>query len=551
MNLLKLIFAPHKLIEAFTFYADGGIGEAALIGAAVGGGTALVTGNDPLRGALLGGVTGGLGGAAFGGAGAAAGAAGGATTAAANPAFMGAVQDTLGTNLAAQAAAAPIAQTTAGIAGNIPTDVFGLANYTGAAAPSFSAANVGTQAVNDVLAPATQVFNPDLLKSSLGTNFADLPVNAPQAGMLDRLGNWYGGLSTGEKIGLGIAGGVAMNSLGQPTQVEVPPEEENPYGLATFNRSKFKPYTPTPNVYKPAGYAAGGIAAAVPSNMFPQGMQQNAQYAVPSQMPTSSEVVNADYDPLTNPYTGQMTGMAEGGQTELKPSGAPSQNVATRTAIDNYLAGRMTRDVAPPAQPIPVEPAAPPAPATPTQAELAQLALAQQYGMNGKGGVRAYNGMGGPVYPNGMYPNGMYGKGAGAMYSQPAAARDTYVSKNFQPYNPQAAVVNPNVYRPGYAAGGSIESSLGGYASGGNPRLLKGPGDGMSDHIPAVIGGKQPARLAEGEFVVPADVVSHLGNGSTDAGAKQLYSMMDKVRKARTGSKQQGKQIKAGKFLPA
>jgi hypothetical protein len=72
----------------------------------------------------------------------------------------------------------------------------------------------------------------------------------------------------------------------------------------------------------------------------------------------------------------------------------------------------------------------------------------------------------------------------------------------------------------------------------------------MSDSIPGVIGNKQPARLADGEFVVPADVVSHLGNGSTDAGAKRLYAMMDSVRKARTGTKKQGKQIKAEKYLP-
>ena len=96
------------------------------------------------------------------------------------------------------------------------------------------------------------------------------------------------------------------------------------------------------------------------------------------------------------------------------------------------------------------------------------------------------------------------------------------------------------------AAGGS---TLGGYSDGG--RLLKGPGDGMSDNIPARIGRKQPARLAEGEFVVPADVVSHLGNGSTDAGAKQLYAMMNKVRHARTGNPRQGKQINPRKYMPA
>ena len=98
-----------------------------------------------------------------------------------------------------------------------------------------------------------------------------------------------------------------------------------------------------------------------------------------------------------------------------------------------------------------------------------------------------------------------------------------------------------------FAQGGDV-GHLGGYSDGG--RLLKGPGDGMSDNIPASIANKQPARLADGEFVIPADVVSHLGNGSTDAGAKQLYAMMDKVRKARTGNKKQGKQIKPSKFLP-
>jgi hypothetical protein len=80
---------------------------------------------------------------------------------------------------------------------------------------------------------------------------------------------------------------------------------------------------------------------------------------------------------------------------------------------------------------------------------------------------------------------------------------------------------------------------------------LNGDGDGMSDSIPATIEGKQPARLADGEFVIPADVVSHIGNGSSKAGSKRLYAMLDKVRHARTGNKKQGKQIKAEKYLPA
>ncbi len=99
------------------------------------------------------------------------------------------------------------------------------------------------------------------------------------------------------------------------------------------------------------------------------------------------------------------------------------------------------------------------------------------------------------------------------------------------------------------ATGGTMRYNLGGYSDGG--RMLKGPGDGMSDSIPATIAGKQPARLADGEFVVPADVVSHLGNGSTDAGAKKLYSMMDKIRKARTGKRKQAPAVKANRYMPA
>jgi len=89
------------------------------------------------------------------------------------------------------------------------------------------------------------------------------------------------------------------------------------------------------------------------------------------------------------------------------------------------------------------------------------------------------------------------------------------------------------------------------YAAGGMPRFLSGGGDGMSDSIKASINGTQEARLADGEFVIPADVVSHLGNGSSKAGAKQLYSMMEKVRKARTGNPKQGKQINPRKYLTA
>ena len=95
-------------------------------------------------------------------------------------------------------------------------------------------------------------------------------------------------------------------------------------------------------------------------------------------------------------------------------------------------------------------------------------------------------------------------------------------------------------------------NNLGGYSDGG--RLLKGPGDGVSDSIPASIGGRQPARLADGEFVVPARIVSEIGNGSTEAGARKLYAMMDRVQKARrktVGKNQVARNTKAEKLLPA
>jgi len=81
--------------------------------------------------------------------------------------------------------------------------------------------------------------------------------------------------------------------------------------------------------------------------------------------------------------------------------------------------------------------------------------------------------------------------------------------------------------------------------------LETGMGDGMSDNIPSSIDGEQPAALSENEFVIPADVVSGLGNGSSDAGAEQLYNMMDRVRKARTGNEKQGREIMPQEYMPA
>jgi hypothetical protein len=130
----------------------------------------------------------------------------------------------------------------------------------------------------------------------------------------------------------------------------------------------------------------------------------------------------------------------------------------------------------------------------------------------------------------------------------------------YNPYAEERFSYRPEFGEYAFAAGGAIGEDYNfGFARGGTPeylaggKLLKGPGDGMSDSIPAVIRGKgvQRAALADGEFVIPADVVSHLGNGSTNAGAKKLYAMMNKIRQARTGRTRQAPAVKTDRYLPA
>jgi hypothetical protein len=118
----------------------------------------------------------------------------------------------------------------------------------------------------------------------------------------------------------------------------------------------------------------------------------------------------------------------------------------------------------------------------------------------------------------------------------------------------QAMMYSSDKGEQGYAKGGQLRGigDLGGYSDGG--RLLRGPGNGTSDDIPATIGNKRPARLADGEFVIPARIVSELGNGSTDAGARQLYAMLDRIQKARrktVGKNKVAFDAKSRKHLPA
>jgi hypothetical protein len=116
-----------------------------------------------------------------------------------------------------------------------------------------------------------------------------------------------------------------------------------------------------------------------------------------------------------------------------------------------------------------------------------------------------------------------------------------------------AAASDYNGASSGYdtaAQGGLMGYARGGIASMGQAQYLQGTTDGMADKLPTSIDGVRPAKLSHGEFVVPADVVSHLGNGNSDAGAKKLYQMMDRIRMDRTGTKKQGREINPDKYMP-
>jgi len=296
---------------------------------------------------------------------------------------------------------------------------------------------------------------------------------------------FYSGLGKYEKVGV-----QALPVLGllQDEQQQVGPTDNYQSPLRRLSPN-FRAYEPsTPNPYYEAkryNYASGGItslqggggpvermsmantAMNPQGGLYPQGMIDKTQYAMPIQRPVSSEMVmdTPGYE-RSNPML-----MAAGGAARL-PKGDPG----------------LYRDTDP----------------TTRNQDAFTAALTRLNAMQKKANV----------------------KGLPAL----------------------KAVAKPlgNIEE---AAKGGVMSSLGGYSDGG--RMLKGPGDGMSDSIPASIGNKQPARLADGEFVVPADVVSHLGNGSTDAGARKLYSMMDKIRKARTGKKKQAPAVKADRYMPA
>jgi hypothetical protein len=194
--------------------------------------------------------------------------------------------------------------------------------------------------------------------------------------------------------------------------------------------------------------------------------------------------------------------------------------------------------------------------------ELAALlgvaALANKmFGGSGGGGYAGYQG-GIPTYTASRTMNTIpttmtvpkEGGGTQVVPRRPGSGGVTYFSPMV--YTPQSTVTGGAGNDTVTGAGGGIMSLrngyLGSYSDGG--QLLRGPGDGVSDDIPATIADKQPARLADGEFVIPARIVSELGNGSTEAGARKLYAMMDRIKKARRSAKDIAADTKTDRYLP-
>ena len=551
---MSFVAAGTFVVGAESAAAIGALGTGLIGGALVGAGTgALVnglTGRSVLNGALIGGAI-GAGGGALGGAFAGAGALGAGTevtgqigadiasmqaAGASSAEISQALMDTYG--MTADQAATTMSQvastgTTAGginmgttaaqqlQAANMVKNVAGATdqpqaqpNQTSTYTPQLTPSSTSPSAYTDPYAAQDVMQQARDTSSSAPTPSAwNMPSADNSPGMFSQITDY---MKAHPGLTATAAGAALLASQGkkafQPNYLPTytPPSAAS-YGLGRTMASNYQPTR---------AMAEGGIASLADggllqngqaqvnfmgSDMYPQSQIQRSYYATPTQMPTSAQQTMAGYEPKTNPLTGELTAnMAKGGVTKLALGGS-----ASASAVNN---GPLT------------------APASGSIADLVSQAI-NQPSSNAPlyGGITAAGETGlKPQSPN-----------------QPQAQPVTmgYIQSLANQYG--VVLPTKNAAKGGTMGG---DYNLGSYSDGG--RLLKGPGDGMSDDIPASIADKQPARLADGEFVVPADVVSHLGNGSTDAGAKHLYKMMDNVRKARTGNKQQGKQIKADKYLP-
>jgi hypothetical protein len=494
-------------------FVDIGVGTAMLYGAGIGAGAgalyAGVTGGNVLNGALMGGGIGALGGAGAAGlAGASWGGAAAETLAAADTTAVG-----MGFSSAAEAISANPANAA----------LLGLPEGTTAAqaaalggSSSASAGFMGQSAAPNVIqaAGAANTANTLSQTSSAPTNATD-PMQASQEG--------YNLPSTGNQYDTQYMGEYGGPQVGSPQAVA-----SNVYQGGNVPQNAISGFFDKAGnwVSQNKGLTAAGLGAAYllsRKNAF----QPNYLPAYTPQSAASmglNRTLASNYMPSRPMAKGGIASLADGG---LLQSGPAQVNFM---GSDMYPQSQINRSYY----------------ATPTQMPTSAQQTAASY-------EPKTNPLTGELTEN-MAAGGITAAGETGLQPIAQSMSPQYIQQLASQFGTTPQVAEQGIQAikgiAGKAGGGSVGShyNLGSYSDGG--RLLKGPGDGMSDNIPASIADKQPARLADGEFVVPADVVSHLGNGSTDAGAKHLYKMMDNVRKARTGRKSQGKQIKADKYLP-
>jgi len=402
----------------------------------------------------------------------------------------------------------------------------GAASALGAGAAGASGVVPGATGatLDSVAGPAATTFNPStaamvnaanastdpigMMSYMQGASPADLATaTGPGAGLTSGFNqalSWMGDHPI--MTGLGVLAGANALGLNKPTQSTLPSSapgnmDTNYYKL---NPATFQPNRPQPvtnpvlpsytnyvqNPYNYQGYAGGGITS------LKSGGSSNSNLSEYEQMMTGQQGMGDNYAQM-------MTGQGEYSIPSVSPLPSVSSN--------NQLVDENTKGLSP--------------------YDAAKYRLAMAF----KGAGMPTNASAGITATPSSY---------GQISTDPAMVQAAMAQQQ------QAVQGSAQGGIMGYAAGGIPQYNLGGYANGGNPRLLQGPGDGMSDNIPATIADKQPARLADGEFVVPADVVSHLGNGSTDAGAKKLHGMMDKVRQKRTGKKKQAPAINPDSLMP-
>ena len=563
------------------------VGTAAAVGAGVGGVSAAIQGNDVLTGALLGGATGAL----TGGAGSLASSAGtSAGTQLATEAASQLAPELLNTaainavpldTVVQQAVPELVGQTAANVvpAGieqigaqsfspaelqalsqgedlaiaakgtGVQSAVIGNIGYTPSAAQSAPSGIGITAGPNpSAVSPFDTGVKPMIqggdaryastigqLQPSVAAPIApSAPVTPPPAGNGFMQGFTQFAKDNPFLTGAGIYTVASTTGMLNQNYGQEQPEEEETYtGPRLSSNFQGGPYS-QPNVYKPR-YAEGGILQAYQAGgpvermsqmntainpqggLYPQGMIDKTQYALPTQRPTSMEVIDA----------GAQRTFAEGGIASIPRY--YRGDLATSRRGDAYSATQRFLDMYDPqSKYTPPKGADNPdvgifrdTSAATRNKSAFDAAITRQAALEKQSNVDT----------DAKLPRAS--RSAGQL--------------NMKPQGKKAEKDDEYEYA---ASGGIMGANLGGYAAGGNPRLLKGPGDGMSDNIPAIIGRRQPARLADGEFVVPADVVSHLGNGSTDAGAKKLHGMMDNVRKARTGKKKQAPAVKTSRFIP-